>query len=69
MLLMMLHHAAGEVLVVDEADTLQAFQNVRHLVGVEPRAQEALLELATAPRSDRQEPECALVTCLRVLRL
>lgn len=59
---------AGEVLVVDQADRLEARELSLHLVALEPRAEQPDLELPASPGAYGEEPESALMTPERLGR-
>ena len=58
----------SEGFVVDETDPLQPREDVVDLTALEPRREEPAFQLSAAPRTDREEPERALVAALGVLR-
>lgn len=59
---------AGEVLVVDQADRLEARELSLDLVALEPRAEQPDLELTASPGAHGEEPQSAVVTPERLLR-
>jgi len=58
---------AGEVLVVDQADRLQARELSLDLVALEPRAEQPDLELTASSGAYGEEPQSAFMTIERLL--